>query len=80
MARYCPIQNNLTECVLHSTGQRNSFIEYVCWASKVKRLARTLIQSKSNSIQVRSREGGQIRCPRSVPKVGRAEMSAIAVA
>jgi len=43
---------------LHSTGQRNSLIEYVCWTSKVKRLARALVQSKSNPIQVRLREGG----------------------
>jgi hypothetical protein len=46
---------------LHSTGQRNSFIEHICWTLKVKRLARTLIESKSNSIQVRLREAGQIR-------------------
>jgi hypothetical protein len=46
---------------LRSTGQRNSLIEYVCWTSKVKRLARTLIESKSNPIQVRLREAGQIR-------------------
>ena len=54
----------LQECLLdqpplHSTGQRKSFIEYVCWTYKVKRLARTLIQSKSDLIQVRLREGGQ---------------------
>ena len=55
----------LQECLLdqlplHSTGQRKSFIEYVCWTYKVKRLARTLIQSKSDLIQVRLREGGQL--------------------
>ena len=41
-------------------GSGNSFIEYVCWTSKVKRLARTLIESKSNPVQVRLREAGQI--------------------
>jgi CubicO group peptidase (beta-lactamase class C family) len=46
---------------LHSTGQRNKFIEYICWTSKVKRLAWTLVQSKSNPIQVRLCEGGKIR-------------------
>jgi hypothetical protein len=46
---------------LGSTGQRNSFVEYVCWTSEAKRLARTLVQSKSNPIQIRLRECGQIR-------------------
>jgi hypothetical protein len=46
---------------VHSTGQRNSFIEYVCWTSKVKRLARTLVQSRSDPIQARLGDGGQIR-------------------
>jgi hypothetical protein len=44
-----------------STGQRNNFIGYVCWAAKVKRLARTPVQPKSDPIQVRLREVGQIR-------------------
>jgi hypothetical protein len=30
---------------------------YVCWTSKVKRLARTLVQSYSDPIQIRLREG-----------------------
>ena len=30
---------------------------YVCWTSKVERLARMLIQSKSGPIQIRLREG-----------------------
>jgi hypothetical protein len=54
-------QPSLDHLGLSSTGQRNSFVEYVCWTSKVKRLARTLVQSKSDPIQVRLREGGQIR-------------------
>ena len=54
-------QPSLDRLGLHSTGQRNSFIEHICWTLKVKRLARTLIESKSNSIQVRLREAGQIR-------------------
>jgi len=60
------LQQSLDQLVLHSTGQRNSFIEYVCWTSKVKRLARTLVQSKSDPIQVRLREGGEIRALRVV--------------
>ena len=52
---------DLDDLGLGSTGQRNNFIEYVCWTSEVKRFARTLVQSKSNPIQVRLREGGQIR-------------------
>ena len=43
------------------TLEERSFVEYVCWTSKVKCLARTLVQSKSDPIEVRSREGGQIR-------------------
>jgi hypothetical protein len=35
----------LEQLDLHSTGRRNSLIEYVCWTSKVKRLARTLVLS-----------------------------------
>jgi hypothetical protein len=46
---------------LGSAGRRNDFIEYGCWTSEVKRLARTLVQSKSNPTQIRLREGGQIR-------------------
>ena len=53
-------QPSLDPLGLHATGQRNSLIEYVCWTSKAKRLARTLIESKSNPIQVRLREAGQI--------------------
>ena len=41
--------------------EANRFIEYVCWTSEVNRLARTLVQSKSDPIQIRLREGGQIR-------------------
>jgi hypothetical protein len=36
-------------------------MEYVCWTSKVQRFAQTLVQAKSDPIQVRLREGGQIR-------------------
>jgi hypothetical protein len=54
-------QPSLDRLVLRSTGQRNSFIEHVCRRTKGQRLSRTLIQSKSNPIQVRLREAGQIR-------------------
>ena len=54
-------QLSLDKLGLGSTGQRNKFIKYVCWTSKVKRLSRALVQSKCDPIQVRLREGGQIR-------------------
>ncbi len=54
-------QPSLDRLGLGSTGQHNNFVEYLCWTAKVKRLARTLIQSKCNPIQIRLREGGQIR-------------------
>jgi hypothetical protein len=54
-------QPSLDPLGFSSTGQRNSFVEYVCWTSKVNRLARTLVPSKSDPIQIRLREGGQIR-------------------
>lgn len=43
------------------TPEERSFVEYVCWTSQGERLARTLVQSKCDPIQVRSREGGQTR-------------------
>ena len=46
-------QPSLDRLGLGSTGQRNNFIEYVCWTSEVKCLARALVQSKSDWILIR---------------------------
>jgi transposase len=48
----------LKKALLGSTGQRNSFIEYICWRTKVQRFSRTLVQSRSDSVQVRLRASG----------------------
>ena len=41
------------EFPFRSTGQRNTLIEHFCWRTEVQRLARTLVHSKSDPVQVR---------------------------
>ena len=61
----CWARGHFAAVPLHSTGQRNSFIEIVCWTSKVKRLARTLVQSKSDPTRGGTRFSRDWRSPRS---------------
>ncbi len=56
----------LKKAALGSTGQRNTLVEYLCWTTEVQRLSRTLVQLKSDPVQVRLRGSGQIGAFRKV--------------